>query len=59
MAGSLVTPHLCGSMEDEECDYNHTLIEDSSPQGGDKINRSVREDNSNMCKDAIIKRELK
>ena len=34
------------------------LIADSSAQGGDKENYSVGEDNSNMCKDAVIKMEL-
>ena len=33
--------YLFGSMkEDEECDYDHTLIDDSSTQGGDKENCS-------------------
>ena len=27
--------------EDEDCDYNHTLIDDSNAQGGDKENCSV------------------
>ena len=50
---------LFGSMEeDEECDYDHTLIDDSSAQGGDKENCSVGEDNSNMCKDVVIETEL-
>ena len=40
--------------EDEECDYDHTLIDDSSAQGGDKENCSDGEDNSNMCKDVVV-----
>ena len=33
MGGSLIEDHLFGSMdEDEECDYDHTLIDDSSAQ---------------------------
>ena len=36
MVGSLTEAHLFGHMEeDEECDYDHTLINDSSIQGGD------------------------
>ena len=59
MVGSLIEAHLFGSMEeDEECDYDHTLIDDSSAQGGDKENCSVGEDNSNMCKDVVIETEL-
>jgi hypothetical protein len=37
--------------------YDHTWIK-SSAQGGDKKNCSVGEDNSNMCKDDVIKMEL-
>ena len=44
--------------EDEECDYDHTLIDDFSAHGGDKETYSVGEDNSNMCKDVVIKMEL-
>ena len=33
--------------------YDHTLIDDSSAQGGDKENYIV-EDNSNMSKDVTI-----
>jgi hypothetical protein len=29
--------------EDEKCDYDHKLIDDSSAQGGDKDNYSVGE----------------
>jgi hypothetical protein len=50
-----IEAHLDGSMkEDEECGYDHTSIDDSSAQGGDKENCSVGEDNSNMCKDVVI-----
>ncbi len=46
MVGSLIEAHLFGSMEeDEECDYDHTLIDDSSAQGGDKEDCNVGEDN--------------
>ena len=56
---SLIKDHLFGSMnEDEECDYDHTLIDDSSAQGGDKENCSVGEDNSNMYKNVVIEMEL-
>jgi hypothetical protein len=45
MIGSLVDAGLFGSMEeDEECDYDHTSIDDSSAQDGDKANCSVGED---------------
>ena len=44
--------------EDEECDYDHILNDDSSAQGGDKKNYSVGEYNSNTCKDAVIKTAL-
>ena len=34
MVESLIEAHLSGSMEeDEECDYDQTLIHDSSAQG--------------------------
>ena len=45
-------------MEDEECDYDHTLADDFSAQGGDKENHSVGEDDSKMCKDVVIETEL-
>jgi hypothetical protein len=48
MVGLLIKAHLFGSM-DEDCGYDHTLIDDSSAQGGDKESCSVGEDNSNMC----------
>ena len=44
--------------ENEKCDYDHTLIDDSSAQGDDKENYGVREDNSNKCKDVIIETGL-
>ena len=50
MVGLLIKAHLFGSMEeDEECGYDHTLIDDSSAQGGDKESCSVGKANSNMC----------
>ena len=59
MIGSFIEAHLLGSMEeDEECDYAHILINDSSAQGDDKYNCSVGKDNSNMCKDIVIETEL-
>ena len=40
MVGSLIEAHLSGSMkEDEECDYYHTLIDDSSPQVDNKLKK--------------------
>jgi hypothetical protein len=48
---SLIEDHLFESMkEDEECDYDHTLIDDSSAQGDDKENCTVGEDNSKMSR---------
>jgi hypothetical protein len=44
--------------EDEECDNDHTLIDDFSAHGGEKGNYSVGEDNSNMCEDVVIKMDL-
>jgi hypothetical protein len=59
MVGSLIEAQLFGSMEkDEESGFDHTLIDDSSAQGGDKENRSVGEENSNMCKDVDIETVL-
>ena len=56
---TLIEARLFGSMEeDEECDQDHSLTDDRSAQGGDKENRSVGEDNSNMCKDIVIEAEL-
>ena len=50
--GSLIEAYLFESIEgDEECNYDHTLIDDSSEQNGDKENCSVGEDNSNMYKE--------
>ena len=40
--------------EDEECDYDHTLIGGSNAQGGDKESCSVGDGNSNMWKDVVI-----
>ena len=48
----LIEAHLDGSMEEDEgCDHDHTLIDESSAQGGDKENCSVGEEGSDMCKD--------
>jgi hypothetical protein len=44
MVGSLVDARLFGSMGEDECDYDHTSINDSSAQDGDKANCSVGED---------------
>lgn len=38
-----------GSMKDDE-EYDHTLIDDSSAQGGGKEDCSVGQKNLNMCK---------
>ena len=47
----LIKGRLFGSTkEDEECGYDHTLIDDSSAQGGDKETRSVGHGNLNICK---------
>ena len=37
--------------EDEECDYDHTMMDNPSAQGSEKGDCSVDEDNSNMYKD--------
>ena len=59
MVWPLIMAHILGSMEEEEeCDYDHTRIDDSSARGGDKENRSVGEDNSNMCKDVVTQTKL-
>ena len=60
MAGSLIAAHLCGNMkEDEECDDDHALVDDSSAQSGDKENYRVGEDNYlDMCKDVAIEMVL-
>ena len=56
MVWSLIEVDLFGGMEEvEECDYDHILTDDSSAQGGGKENCSVGGDNSNMCKDVVIK----
>ena len=44
--------HLFGSLkENEECDYDHTMMDNPSAQGSEKGDCSVDEDNSNMYKD--------
>ena len=54
MVRSFIEDNLFGSMqEDEECDYDHKLIDNSSARGGDKGNYSVGEDNSSMSKDVV------
>ena len=59
MVGSLIEARLLGSMrEDEECDYDDTLNDDSTARGGDKENFIVGEDDSNMCKDVVIEMKL-
>ena len=59
MVGSLIKAQSFGSMkENEECDYDHTLINDSSAQGGDKEASNVGEDNLSMCKDVVIETKL-
>ena len=59
MIRSHIEAHLFGSIkEDEECDYDHTWIDDSSAQGGDKENCSVGEDNSNIWKYVVIETKL-
>ena len=40
---------------DEECDYDQTLIDDSSAQGGDKENWRRQ---CNMSKDVVIETKL-
>ena len=55
MIGSLLEARLFGGLEkDEECGYDHMLINDYNAQGGDKENYSIGEDDSNMCKDIFI-----
>ena len=44
--------------EGEECDYDHTLIDDASARGGDKEYCSVGEDNSNTCNDVVIETKI-
>ena len=59
MARSIIQARLFESVkEDEELDYDHTLVDDCSAQGDNKENCSVGEDNSNMCKDVVIETVL-
>ena len=59
MVESLFKAHLLGSIEeDKKCDYDHTLVEDSSAQGGVKAICCVGEGNSNMRKDVVTYTEL-
>ena len=56
---SLIEAHLFGSMkEDEEYDNDHTLIDDSSAQGGDEEHYSVGEDNLKLCKDVVLETKV-
>ena len=41
--------------EDEECDYDPILIDDSIAPSDDKESLRMGEDNSNMCDDVVIK----
>ena len=43
-------------MEEDECDYDHILIDDPITHGGEKEDCGV-EGNSNSCKDAFIEAE--
>jgi hypothetical protein len=45
--------------EHEDCDYDHTLIDDPSAQGGMVMGKIalLGEDNINMCKDVVIARD--
>ena len=59
LVGSFTKDNLFGSMEeDEECEYDHKLIDDSNAQDGGTENYSVGEDNSSMCKDVVIETKL-
>ena len=53
----LIEAHLFGSMEEDECNYDHTFIDDLSTQGGEKENCCVQENDSNTCKDAFVEAE--
>ena len=60
MVRSLIEARLFGSMEDDkECDYDHTLIDDSGAQDGGKEIYGVGEDKSNMCKGVVIETNLR
>ena len=50
--------YLESMQEGEECDYDHTLIDDASARGGDKEYCSVGEDNSNTCNDVVIETKI-
>jgi hypothetical protein len=59
MVGSFIKDNLFGSMEeDEECEYDHKLINDSSAHDGGTENYNVGEDNSSMWKDVVIETKL-
>ena len=44
--------------EDEECNYDRTLVDDSSTQCCDKEICNVEGDNSNMCDDVVLETKL-
>ena len=44
-------------MEEDECDYDHILIDDPITQGGEKEDCGVEGGNSNSCNDAFIEAE--
>ena len=44
--------------DDEECDYDHTLIDDSSTEGGDKENWSAGETIQTCARMFVIETEL-
>ena len=52
-----IEAHLFGSMEEDECDYDHILIDDPITHGGEKEDCGVEGGNSNSCKDAFIEVE--
>ena len=51
------TYHLFESMEEDECDYDHILIDGPITQSGEKEDCGVEGGNSNSCKDVFIKVE--
>jgi hypothetical protein len=52
-----IEAHLFGSMEEDECDYDHILIDDPITHGGEKEDCGVEGGNSNSSKDAFIEAE--
>jgi hypothetical protein len=56
---SLIKDHLFGSMDVVEgCDYDYTMIDNSSAQGGNKKKYSVGVDNSNIYTNIVIEIDL-